>query len=429
MTQSLIIQGNTLEELRKLRDGSVDCIVTSPPYWGLRDYGESTNVVWDGDENCGHEWDTVGKVKSDASVKQGPNSTIKQNHTEPKDLRSAFCRKCNAWYGQLGLEPTLELYLDHMLQITQELKRVLKDTGVMFWNHGDSYGGSGGDWGKKEQRKGRFGIDARAPQTDVKNSPPHYRMTPKCMVMQNYRLILRMVDEQGWILRDILIWAKKVWIEKENKTIGNSMPSSVRDRCAFAYEPVFMLVKNKNYFFDQYTLRIPYKESINGWVGANRPNVWQVNTEPFTEAHFATFPPRLVESMIKAGCPQWICCKCGKARVRITKPTEEYSRFLGKDLNKRRKLGKGDLYGGKVFENRMSKSGLVGSQYQTIGWSDCGCGEGWEPGVVLDPFGGAMTTACVAKKLGRRYIMIELNPEYIETGKRRLAKIDEELPI
>lgn len=254
-----------------------------------------------------------------------------------------------------------------------------------------------------------------------------------------------MIDEQDWILRDVIIWAKKVWIAKENITIGNAMPSSVRDRCVFTYEPIFMLTKSKRYFFDQDVIRVSYTQPLDRWggdklkangeskwdkgtaqqtyrnremrpnsMGANRPNVWQINTEPSELSHFAIFPEELVKSVIKAGCPQWICKKCGKARERITKA-------IGK--------GKGLLPPSKKdlkYNPRglsPTSSFLTGEYniYTTIGWTNCNCNAGWVSGVVLDPFMGSGTVGVVALRAGRKFIGIELNPEYVAMARKRLS--------
>ncbi|RLI99183.1 MAG: hypothetical protein DRP08_07480, partial [Candidatus Aenigmatarchaeota archaeon] len=141
-----IIHGNTLTVLKKLPSESVDCVVTSPPYWGLRDYGEEANTVWGGDPNCEHEW--VITIKKDPMDRGGtgthdaPRDREGVKHGkkwEMKGFRSGFCKKCGAWFGQLGLEPSLDMYIEHLLEIMRELKRVLKKTGVIFWNHGDNY--------------------------------------------------------------------------------------------------------------------------------------------------------------------------------------------------------------------------------------------------------------------------------------------------
>lgn len=372
MEVNKIYCGDTLEIIKKFPDESIDCIVTSPPYWGLRDFGVE---------------------------------------------------------GQIGLESTLEEYIEKILRITAELKRVLKKTGVMFWNHGDCYGANelrrdiiSGALGEKRQKK-----------TPVYKRPSI--IPQKCMAMQNYRLILQMIDEQGWILRNIIIWYKP-----------NHMPSSVKDRFTNAYEPVFMLVKNKKYWFDLDAVRVSQKleragdkrgkrvyDNPNGikelgWskeyipypLGKNPGDVWEISTQPLPEAHFATFPERLVEPMIKAGCPQWICKKCGKARERIV----EKRLIVCKKFEDKGKAYFNVAGGSKEMPAiPRARTGLEGyNEYHTLGWTDCGCNAGWRPGIVLDPFIGAGTVAVVAKKLGRNFIGIELNPEYIKMAEKRIEK-------
>jgi len=294
--------GNCLEVLKILADESVDCIITSPPYWGLRSY-------------------------------------LPEEH--PDKVK------------EIGLEPSLDLYIEHMLQITAELKRVLKKTGIMFWNHGDNYSqGKYAESGWHRAEKGYYNI-------------PHFKIEyklkvpQKCLVLQNFRAIIRMIDEQDWILRNIIIWHKP-----------NHMPSSVKDRFTNAYEPVFMLVKNKEYWFDLDAVRVPQQiknptghTGVRGdYRGGNYPkmprqlhplgknpgDVWQIPTQPFPETHFATFSEKLVEPMIKAGCP----------------PID---------------------------------------------------------GIVLDPFMGSGTVGVVALRAGRRFIGIELNPEYVAMARKRLS--------
>ena len=407
-----IICGDTFKILKSFPDNSIDCIVTSPPYWNLRDYGRQTNTIWDGNPDCEHNWTEFIREGNTWGI---PNKNVagqvqkdpETNTSWVKKQEQAFCSKCGAWYGQLGLEPAIDLYIDHLLEIMKELKRILKKTGVIFWNHGSNY-------------------------------------QNKCDTLQNYRFILRCVDELNLTLRDIIIWAKKVWIAKENRSIGNAMPSSIHDRCTFTYEPIFMLVKNKKYFFDQDALRLPYSEAtykrvnyafnkykgdFQGAVkytgqqqfakhlkegiltGANRPNVWQINTEPVSFAHFACFPTELVKNCILAGCPEWICKKCGKAREGIVKRIQLESRDNKRNKKPREKMG-------EVMMEVPEKGWLTVKRQ--VGWTDCGCNAGWDSGIVLDPFMGAGTTGVVAKKLGRDFIGIELNEEYCKMAKERI---------
>jgi len=276
MIQELtILNGHVLSALATIPNDTVDLIVTSPPYWGLRDYGEETVTVWDGDPECEHEWsDDIFKKQSGGTTK-----VIVTQNTDARihyDVKSNFCSKCGAWRGQLGLGPSLELYIKHLLQITAELKRVLKPTGVLFWNHGDSYGGSWQNYGNTEYFKRG---------DSVKSYPVTMSATAKGMCLQNYRLVLRMVDEQGWILRNAVIW---------NKT--NHMPSSVKDRFTNGYEPIFMLTKSNKtaYYWNEKTGLMadrPPVERIEGrdweWrrkkvpVSESGANIGDFNKEPY----------------------------------------------------------------------------------------------------------------------------------------------------
>ena len=513
---------DVLEGLSQLDDDSVDTIITSPPYWGLRDYGEETNQIWDGDENCKHEWVGEKSQATDNAEHKGescPGFRSDRYLNQPQFKGGTiFCSKCGAWYGQLGLEPTLDLYIQHLLQITAELKRVLKPTGVMFWNHGDCYGGSGsGTWSNPDGKCKESYIMPFGSRQLSKLRGTSYQ---KCLMLQNYRLLINMVDQQEWILRNIIIWNKP-----------NHMPSSVKDRFTNSYEPVFMLTKEKHYWFDLDAVRKPhqypddvlrrirqdkadgifpfnknsplarrrtafnikeraekggkpvafmaspkemakrklseipeantgffnkepYKENNphrmrlkkqkfitpeqqketqdkTGWIegsgrirsffdnfgggihplGKNPGDVWEISTQAFPEAHFATFPEKLVEPMIKAGCPKWICKKCGKARTRIMKQirTEEKT----SDTIAKRDKGSSRNYGGMRWE----------SHSETLGWTDCGCNAGWEAGVVLDPFIGSGTVALVAKRFQRNYLGFDNNPEYIKIAEKRISKV------
>lgn len=278
MQVNRIHQGDALDILKTLPDECVDCIVTSPPYYGLRDYG------------------------------------------------------CN---GQIGLESSLDEYLEKMLSVTAELKRVLKRTGTLWWNHGDSYGtGSGAGVRNGKQATNRGTQTNERWQQHGKKSIAGYE---KSLLLQAHRLAIGMVDRQGWILRNAVIWWKP-----------NVMPASAKDRFTVDYEPVFFFTKSKSYWFEQQFE--PYTEPLNRWGGekleANghspwdnatgqpafrnlilRPNllgrtkrcIWRIPTRRYTGAHFATFPESLPETPIKAGCPEFICKRCQKPRRAIFK--------------------------------------------------------------------------------------------------------------
>lgn len=369
-----IYQGSTLEVLKQMPDDFVNCIVTSPPYWGLRDYGIQ---------------------------------------------------------GQIGLEPTLEEYLNNILAITKELKRVLRPDGVMFWNHGDCYCGSQGQ------------IDAKNPKAMEGKLIPHQKdYQSKCMVMQNYRLIIKMIDEQGWINRNNIVWHKP-----------NAMPSSVKDRFSNSYEPVFMLVKNKKYWFDLDAVRIPHKTNENRPMGIDREKNY-----PNAKRNKNAFNYRVRDAEKKSEqCPQF---KASEEEIKnyTTKIPKENAESFGSPRARQHRQKYITPEQQKETQDKtgwVNGSGRIRSFYDNFGgltnpkgknpgdvWRiathpfseahfatfpeklitpmiKAGCPEG---GIVLDPFSGASTTGVVSLKLGRKYIGIELNKTYCEMAKKRIEK-------
>lgn len=284
MEVNQILQGDTLEVLKTLPEESIDMVITSPPYWGLRNYGVE---------------------------------------------------------GQLGLEATFQEYIDKLCNMFDEVKRVLKKEGTCWVNLGDTYG--------QNWRGGG--------------------VPPKSLVQIPSRFAIEM-SNRGWILRNEIIWHKP-----------NCMPSSVKDRFTVDFEKIFFFVKNKKYWFEtqyeplqqtsiermgrkwcgsknkkfgqennkQQVIDAEERMDANRWAndkGRNKRCVWPITLRGYRGAHFATYPEELIETPIKAGCP--------------------------------------------------------------------------EGGIVLDIFMGSGTTGVVAKKLGRNYLGIELNPEYIEIANKRL---------
>jgi len=300
-----IYQGDTLQILKTWPDECVHCCVTSPPYWGLRDYG-----------------------------------------TE----------------GQLGLEKTPEEYIAKLVEIFREVRRVLRSDGTLWLNMGDCYAGAGG-MGSFVDHKAKKGMTKIGQY--VRNKPI-VGLKPKDLIGMPWRIAFAL-QADGWWLRSDIIWAKP-----------NPMPESVRDRPTKAHEYMFLLSKSKKYYYDQDAVREDYvtpedtkakcgfggpkcnteelchsNEPGKSWrpthSGRNLRDVWTIATQPFREAHFATFPEKLIEPCIKAGTS--------------------------------------------------------------------------EKGVVLDPFMGSGTTALVARKLGRNYIGIELNSDYIKIAEKRLKQL------
>lgn len=352
-------------------DESIDCCVTSPPYYGLRDYGTGTWVG--GDPNCKHR----GKPFA-------IRAHINQNCTGGNDIKNQqvyepfkkVCPLCGAIREdkQIGLEETPEQYVEHLVEVFREVRRVLKKDGTLWLNIGDSYaaqrGGShmsaetlsGGVHGKTNdgQNVNRGRKDGYTPSRNASA----IGLKHKDLIGIPWMLAFAL-REDGWYLRQDIIWSKP-----------NPMPESVRDRCTKSHEYIFLLSKSQRYYYDcdaikekaktKPTKRNKHKEGyqadytkgdrfspgerVYGADGfRNKRDVWSVPLKPLKEAHFATFPEKLVEPCVLAGC----------------KPN----------------------------------------------------------GIVLDPFFGSGTTGVVALKHGRDFVGCELNPEYVEIARRRTSSV------
>ncbi len=427
--------GDAREVLSQMPDECVDMVVTSPPYWGLRDYGEGTDTVWDADEDCTHIWGNENIKKLDL---QAGNDDFKRKWREEasseKCSTGSFCQKCGAWKGQLGLEPTPELYVKHLTDIFREVKRVLKPSGTVWLNLGDTY--SATRWSDTPSTTGISGEES-----DVVTKK-ETQIPDKNLVGIPWRVAFALQDD-GWYLRNDIIWAKP-----------NPMPESVSDRCTTSHEHIFLLSKNKQYFYDQDSIReshkssedlerrnkLDYKRVINNprkdlggrsrdeyyhTKGRNKRDVWNITTKPYSGAHFAVFPPVIPKTCIKAGCPPKVCGECGKPYERITEK--------GKIVEKRTpEAGMRAKESEKIFGEGTKKanSGLRDGyelrENRTLGWKPaCDCDtEETEPGIVLDPFIGAGTTGMVAEELGRKWIGIDISEEYREQALTRIEKGD-----
>ncbi len=419
-----VICGDCITEMEKFPPDSVDLVVTSPPYWGLRDYGSETVRIWGGDPECKHEWDNsvlpAGSRSSDART--SITKTVEAISHRDEWQSSNFCSKCGAWRGSLGLEPHPQQFIDHLVEICQEIRRVLKPSGTFWLNLGDTYF-SGAGKSRNPGGDSKRGMDRVQPASSPNRTAVQDGawLQPKQKLMMPARVAIAL-QHDGWILRSDIIWHKP-----------NHMPSSVKDRLTAAYEHVFLFVKQRHYYFDLDAIRKPQKSLLirhegksgyredhpSKWAmkerslhahGKNPGDVWRIPTTPFPGAHFATFPPKLIAPIIKAGSPRWICSKCGEPRTRITEPTPEYAEKLGKSVHDH----KDDLKRGMRYDK------VTNAEYVTTGWTDCGCGAGWNPSVVLDPFGGSGTVGQVARRLGRRFILIEIIPEYCKMAEQRV---------
>lgn len=381
-----ILIGDVIDRLAELPEKSVQCVVTSPPYWGLRDYGTGTWIG--GDPGCDHLGEPM-RTKANINANCGTGTDVK--NAVGRQPMGQTCGKCGATREdhQIGLEPTFDCgawaarrygltppecgvdsgggcFICKMVAVFAGVWRVLRDDGVCWVNMGDSYASQGGAHGGRADNQ--LGVGAKRTHAagggDQANRTPPSGLKPKDRVMQPAILALAL-QAHGWTLRDEIVWHKP-----------NPMPESVRDRCTKAHEYVFLLSKSARYYFDADAIAAP---SINagmvitynnpkeitdpGYDGhrtrkgmhgrdilvadtRNRRSVWTVASSPFPDAHFATFPEPLIQPCILAGCPKG--------------------------------------------------------------------------GIVLDPFGGAGTTGVTCKRMDRQSVLIELNQEYAEMARKRI---------
>jgi DNA modification methylase len=467
MEKYRIIQGNASQMLVNMPAESVDCIITSPPYFGLRDYGKENEQIWDGNENshkCCHVWDKeVTEEVHPQQDRAGSKSLGTRGEqkwtsgTAGTISHGKSCVVCGAWKGSLGLEPTVDMYVKHLADIFDIGKRVLKSTGTCWVNLGDSYNANwrgGGVETATGSWKGHEGVHPFMGQGGTAD---------KCLLQVPARFAIEMV-KRGWILRNEIVWHKL-----------NCMPSSARDRFTVDYEKVFFFTKEKQYWFDtQYepadtydhsppafrrgsgkykegskhaAPRAPVSEFMKkkgcggnfDYVGINSKEgrkkmegrvrmlgrikrcVWSIPTKPFREAHFATFPEALVEPMIKAGCPEHICVECHKPRVKVYESNNPSQEYMEND-EFQQAAPQGTFGSRQCIKSLHRNDGGVYSSAILVDYTKCKCNAKFEGGTVLDPFNGSGTTGVVAKRLGRKYIGIELNSDYIKMAEQRIKK-------
>jgi DNA modification methylase len=433
------LTGDCRVMLAKLPADSVHCVVTSPPYWGLRDYGIPP-TVWGGDAKCKHAWGgqtpiVVGRGDTDRETPGGRGGSFQGG---PRHSTSgAFCRRCNAWRGAHGLEPTIDLYVRNAVEVFRAVHRVLRPDGVCWINLGDSY--ASGEVGRHDGGRTYRDTYERKPFGARQQSKQRTGLKPKDLCGIPWRVAFAL-QADGWWLRQDIIWAKP-----------NPMPESVTDRCTKAHEYLFLLTKSARYFFDAEAIKedsirdgsgngqrkpaglrgIPGASKTNPtggvagsvpWEGTsrNKRSVWTVATSPFPEAHFATFPPKLIEPCIKAGTSERGCCgECGAPWKRKTDGATYYRGDDGSRTRKTNLVGNG--HGGA---GRGPKDNLGASIAKTLGWRPtCKCkAAAVVPCTVLDPFGGAGTTGLVCERLNRDAVLIELGPKYVAMARRRIAK-------
>lgn len=454
MAKYRLLLGDCREMLRTLPDESVHCVVTSPPYWGLRDYGLPP-TVWGGDPDCDHEWGPQEKGKR-KDILPAEESTAGRlgTHERATGLNDGgrFCVRCGAWRGQLGLEPTPELYVEHMVEVFREVRRVLRRDGTLWLNLGDSYATQGGDGtqGKTGQRANRTFTATGTSRKGVPDS-----LKPKDLVGIPWRVALAL-QADGWWLRCDIVWAKP-----------NPMPESVEDRPTKSHEYVFLLSRSERYFYDHYAIREPIEsgpsdiqkmreglDRIGGKhktlddplakasahtklgrkravgdpeAGRNARSVWTIATVPYPGAHFAVFPPQLAERCILAGTSARGCCpECGAPWERVVERPAEPEGLRNRDGG-----AKYDFHVRQVGSDQKLQDWLNANPPRTIGWRPtCDC-EPREPVpcTVLDPFAGSGTTGMVATGHGRAAFLIELNPQYADLIRDRIGPMLEETAV
>ena len=407
-----VYEGNSLDVLKTFPDESLDMCVTSPPYWGLRDYGTAN---WKGGkEDCDHtipcDW-TAGKV-------QKANHGSMRTYTE-------LCKRCGAKRvdEQLGLESTPEKFINNLCDIFDEVKRVLRPHGSCWVNLGDSYVRSP----SQQDPVGKTGIQSTKYQYNFKHKK-NYSSTykTKSLVQIPSRFAIEMTD-RGWILRNEIIWHKP-----------SCMPASVKDRYTVDFEKMFFFTKNPKYYFKQqlepvkevslkraqygldqtdYDMKAVNVQGLDKMGerfvnpnGRNKRTVWNVNVASFKGAHFAVYPPELIESPIDAGCPEFVDKKTGIPRERVMEKTSLERHELPKDNPNHRP----ERYDGKYEQGQRYAS------YDDKGYTDGRDDDEFTPGIVLDPFFGSGTTAEVAMKQDKDWVGIELNPEFVKISDERL---------
>jgi DNA modification methylase len=236
-----------------LADGLVQCVITSPPYWGQRKYDGDQESVWGGNSDCAHQWGEEKKVKQSPQrdhAKGGGFAATRGTEAARKGMafdasQGRPCTACGAWKGAYGFEPTPALYVAHSIEILREVRRTLRSDGVVFWNIGDTY-------------------------------------VKKNLALVPERIAIAAQDD-GWFVRSVIIWIKP-----------DAMPRSVKDRPTDAYEPILMLTKSPKYYWNPDALREPARSKDCAADGKrNGRNVWEMCVSRFRGAHFATFPEEL----------------------------------------------------------------------------------------------------------------------------------------
>lgn len=390
-----ILHGDALETLRTLPSESIHCVITSPPYWGQRDYGVR---------------------------------------------------------GQLGLEQTPAEYIANMVAVFAEVRRVLRKDGVAWVNMGDAYANNAstskiprveqGNGTGVFRIPGEEHVQARRQQPNRLTPMKHSGLKHKDLVGVPWMLALALRDD-GWYLRSDVIWHKP-----------NAMPESVRDRPSMDHEHIFLLARSARYYYDADAIREPHRslnrppgnksrafldrdphhhtgekrrpgqEQSYHAAGRNKRTVWTIATKPYKGAHFATFPPALVEPCLLAGTSPRVCERCGAPWRRQVARDHQFAGGSGRAGRTPEDIAgtgkRGDA--GRLVGKHLRLGPVI--TVATLGWQPT-CRHhdamGSAHAIVLDPFFGAGTVGVVARRHQRHYLGIDLNAEYIAQAEARIA--------
>jgi len=435
-----------------LADETVQCVVTSPPYWGLRDYGLAT---WEGgDAGCDHK-----------TLSGGPSQLEGASQRGRSDVAHNTCRKCGAIRHDagIGLEPTPEEYVANIVEVFREVWRVCRPDATVWCNLGDCYVANASS--QTPQTKRHVGSGLAGPNRNGMTG-----LKPKDLVGIPWRVAFAL-QADGWYLRSDIIWAKP-----------NPMPESVTDRPTKAHEYLFLLTKQARYYYDAEAVRepnsptgMPYgaekstKVGVDtlhpggirqtgligrsferrkelGSNGRNRRDVWTIPTAPYRGAHFATFPPALVEPCILAGTSaKGNCPECGKPWERVVE--REKARDKDGELRDVEAERRADREKTGRTDGKVAGPGNLIDKTTTTGWRPtCYCGKDFPipqddldadptlmddfeiephapvPAIVLDPFCGSGTVGQVCQKYGRRFVGLDLSRLYLKLAEERLLK-------
>jgi len=410
--------GDVIQTLQKLPAKSVHTVITSPPYWGLRDYG--TGVIVGGNSDCEHDF---GRVNQDHRGRIGSKDNTgnafrnSSRYVEQGRHTSKNCSKCGAIKNdkQLGSEPIPdcltqgkaqcgECFICSMIAVFREVKRVLRDDGTMWLNLGDTYS------------------EKKYPKSNIVQGN---------LVGIPWRVALAL-QANGWILRQDIIWHKT-----------NPMPEGMENRCTKSHEYIFLFAKSRDYYYDQDSIRenpVTNNKSPSGAgrprysddqmgscpsgsvnthpAGRNKRSVWSIPTQGYPGAHFAAFPEKLIEPCILVGTSEHGCCaQCKAPWERQTEsdgdwqPTCECYGRITKTKIKVLQNNKREVEIEKTVMNYESELSL--QDHPII------------PCTVLDPFVGSGTTVKVAIQHGRHGIGIDLSEKYLREN--AIARITEHL--